>query len=262
MKKWLCLSVALMLVLAVSASAQTAAELIKAGDDARDLMKDDAKALEMFLAAIKLEPENYEALWKASASMVDVGDLIDVKTKDGKEKQKKYYQDAAEYARKAVAVNPDDTNGHFQLSAALGMYALTLGNKEKIAMSKEIKVEIEKAIELDATNDGAFHALSRWHRTIAEIGGAKRLFGSILYGKMPKGTNEEALMYMKKAIELKPDYINHHLEMGRTHVAMGKYKDAAAEFQKCLDLPETTSKDAMYKEEAKKDLAAIQKKLK
>jgi len=261
MKKWLCLSVTLMLVLAVSASAQTAADLIKAGDDALD-QKNDAKALEFFLAAIQAEPGNYEALWKASASMVDVGDLIDTKTKDGEEKQKKYYQDAAEYARKAVAVNPDDTNGHFQLSAALGMYALKLGKKEQIAMSKEIKAEIEKAIELDAMNDGAYHALSRWHRKIAEIGGAKRLFGSILYGKIPKGTNEEAETYMKKAIEIKPDYINHHLEMARTYVAMDKYKNAAAEFQKCLDLPETTSKDAMYKEEAKKDLAAIQKKLK
>jgi|GEM_PF-2238100 hypothetical protein len=176
MKKFLCLSVALLLALAVSAPAQTAVELIKAGDDARD-QRDDAKALESYLAALELEPENYEALWKASGSMVDVADLVNVRAKGGLEKQKKYYQDAAEYARKAIAVNPNDTNGHFQLSAALGMYALGLGNKEKIAMSREIKAEIEKSIELDPNNDGAYHALGRWHRTIAEIGGAKRLLG-------------------------------------------------------------------------------------
>jgi len=261
MKKWLVLSIALTLVLAVSASAQTVADLIKSGDDAQDA-KDDAKALEFFLAAVKAEPGNYEALWKASSAMVDVGDLVDVKVKGNEEKQMKLYQDAADYARKAVAVNPNDTNGHFQLSAALGMYALNLGKKEQIAMSKEIKAEIEKAIELDATNDGAYHALSRWHRKMAEIGGAKRFFGSILYGKIPKGSFEEAETYMKKAIEIKPDYINHHLEMARTYVMVDKYKDAAVEFQKVLDLPETTSKDAMYKEEAKTELAAIQKKLK
>jgi len=261
MKKWLCLSVALMLILAVSASAQTAADLIKAGDDARD-QKNDAKALESFLAAVKLEPANYTALWKASSSMVDVGDMVDVKVPGGLEKQKKYYQDAADLARKAVAANPNDTNGHFQLSAALGMYALGLGNKEKIAMSKEIKAEIEKAIELDPKNDGAYHALSRWHREIAEIGGAKRFFGSLLYGKIPKGTNEEALMYMKKAIEIKPDYINHHLELGRTYLVVKNYTEAAAEFQKCLDLPETYAKDAMYKDEAKAELAKVQEKLK
>lgn len=262
MKKTLCFAAALLLALAVSAPAQTVAELINAGDEASDIERNDQKALDSYLAALQIEPGNYEALWKASSAMVDVGDVIDVKAPGGLEKQKKLYQDAAAYARKAVAANPNDTNGHFQLSAALGMYALGLGNKEKIAMSKEIKAEIEKAIELDPNNDGAYHALSRWHRTIAEIGGAKRLFGSILYGKMPKGSNEEALTYMKKAIEIKPEYINHHLELGRTYLVVKNYKEAAAEFQKCLDLPETTGKDAMYKEEAKKELAAVQSKLK
>jgi len=261
MKKFLCLSVALLLALAVSAPAQTAVELIKVGDDARD-QRDDAKALESYLAALELEPENYEALWKASGSMVDVADLVNVRAKGGLEKQKKYYQDAAEYARKAIAVNPNDTNGHFQLSAALGMYALGLGNKEKIAMSREIKAEIEKSIELDPNNDGAYHALGRWHRTIAEIGGAKRLLGGILYGKMPKGTNEEALTYLIKAVEIKPDDIHHHLELGRTYVVVEDYKEAAAEFRKCVDLPEASGKDAMYKQEAKAELRKIQNKLK
>lgn len=261
MKKGICLAAALLLALAVSAPAQSVADLIKTGDDAKD-QRNDALALESYLAALQLEPGNYEALWKASSAMVDIGDLVDVKAPGGLEKQTKLYKDAADYARKAVAANPDDTNGHFQLSAALGMYALGLGNKEKIAMSKEIKAEIEKAIELDPENDGAYHALGRWHRTIAEIGGAKRLFGSILYGKMPKGTNEEALVFLRKAIEIKPEYINHHLELGRTCLVAGDYQEAAAEFQKCLDLPETTGKDAMYKEEAKKELAAVQSKLK
>jgi len=261
MKKLLLLTAALALVLAVPAPAQTAADLIKAGDEAYD-QRNDAKALESYLAAVKAEPGNYEALWKASRSLVDTGDLVDTKVKGAVEKQTKYYQDAADYARKAVAANPNDTNGHFQLSAALGMYALGLGNKEKIAMSKEIKAEIEKAIELDPKNDSAYHALSRWHRTIAEIGGAKRLFGSILYGKMPKGTNEEALTYMKKAIEINPAEVHHHLELGRTYLVVKDYKEAAAEFQKCLDLPDSTSKDAMFKSEAKTELAAVQKKLK
>ncbi|MBN1937971.1 MAG: tetratricopeptide repeat protein [Candidatus Aminicenantes bacterium] len=261
MKKLLLLSAAVVLVLAGAVSAQTAADLIKAGDEAYD-QRNDAKALESYLAAVEAEPGNYEALWKASRSLVDNGDLVDTKIKGAEDKQKKLFQDAADYARKAVEANPNDTNGHFQLSASLGKYALMLGKKDQIAMSHEIKAEIEKAIELDAANDGAYHALSRWHRKIAEIGGAKRALGSILYGKIPKGSYEEAETYMKKAIEIKPEYINHRLELARLFVEIKKYPEAAEEFQKCLDLPETTSKDAMYKEEAKNELAAIQKKLK
>jgi tetratricopeptide (TPR) repeat protein len=128
-------------------------------------------------------------------------------------------------------------------------------------MSKEIKIEVEKAIELDHTNDGAYHALGRWHRRMAEIGGVSRFFGGILYGSIPKGSFEESEKNLKKAVELKPDYINHRLELGRTYMAMDKYQPAAQEFQKCLDLPPTTSKDGGYKEEAKKELTRAQKKL-
>jgi tetratricopeptide (TPR) repeat protein len=261
MKKLLFLTAAFALVLAVPAAAQSAADLIQAGDEAY-AQKNDAKALESYLAAAEAEPRNYEALWKASRSLIDNGDLIDPEIKGAEEKQKKFYQDAEAYARRAVAANPDDTNGHFQLSAALGKHALLLGKKQQIAMSREVKTEIEKAIALDAANDGAYHALGRWHRKMAEIGGAKRALAGILYGKVPKGTFEEALTYMKKAVELKPDYINHRLELGRTYVAMDRYAEAAVEFQQCLDLPESTSKDPIYKAEAKKELAAIQKKLK
>jgi tetratricopeptide (TPR) repeat protein len=161
-----------------------------------------------------------------------------------------------------VAANPNDTNGHFQLSASMGKHALLLGKKDQIAMSKEIKAEIEKAIELDAANDGAFHALGRWHRKMAEIGGAKRLIGGLLYGSIPKGTYQESETYLAKAVALKPDYINHRLELGRTLIELKKFKEAAAEFQKCAELPATTSKDPGYKAEAEKELAGIQKKLK
>ena len=68
-----------------------------------------------------------------------------------------------------------------------------LGKKEQIAMSKEIKTAIDRAIELDAANDLAYHALGRWQRRMAEIGGAQRLFGSILFGSIPKGSFEEAV---------------------------------------------------------------------
>jgi len=241
--------------------AQSADELLKQGDESYS-QKDDAKALEAYLAAVKAEPGRYEALWKASRSLVDNGDLIDTKAKGWEDRQKKLYQDAAEHARKAVAANPNDTWGHHHLSAALGKYALTLGKKDQVRMSKEIKAEIDKAIELDGTNDLAYHALGRWHRKMAEIGGASRFFGGILFGGIPKGSFADSETYLKKAVELRPDYVNHHLELGRTYAALERYKDAVEEFQKCLDLPAATSKDPGYMKEAEAELAKAKKELK
>ena len=248
-------------LLAAPALAQTAAEHIQAGNQAYAVF-DDAKALEHYQAALALEPANYEALWKASRAMVDIADVIPASEKDIKERQKKMYADATELARKAVSANPNDTWGHFQLAAANGKRLLLLGKKEQIDASKDVRAEIDKAIELDPTNHLAYHALGRWHRRMDEIGGAKRFFGSIVYGSIPKGSYAESEKALRKAIELHPEFVNHYLELGRTLVALKKTDEAGECFQKAIDLPKTTSKDDVIKAEAKAELDALKAKKK
>jgi tetratricopeptide (TPR) repeat protein len=192
--------------------------------------------------------------------MVDIADIIPATDKDVKERQKKLYTDATELARKAVAALPNDTWSHFQLAASNGKRLLMLGKKEQINASKEVRAEIDKAIELDPANHLAYHALGRWHRRMDEIGGAKRFFGNIVYGSIPKGSYEESEKALRKAIELHPEFLNHYLELGRTLLALKKADEAAECFQKAIDLPKTTSKDDMLKAEAKAELDKLKKK--
>lgn len=246
-------------LLAVPALAQTAAEHIAEGDAAYARL-DDPAALEHFQAALKLDPSNYVALYKASRAMVDIADVIPASDKDAKARQQKLYTDATALARKAVAANPNDTWGHFSLAAANGKRLLMLGKKEQINASKEVRAEIDKALSLDPKNDLAWHALGRWHRRMDEIGGAKRFFGGIIYGSIPKGSFAESEKALRKAIELNPTYVNHYLELGRTLVAEKKADEAAQCFQKALDLPKTTSKDDVLKADAKMELDKLKTK--
>jgi len=246
-------------LLAVPVLAQTAAEHIAEGDAAYAKF-DDQAALEHYQAALKLEPANYEALWKASRAMVDIADVIPATDKDAEQKQQQLYTDATALARKAVAANPNDTWGHFTLAAANGKRLLMLGKKQQIDNSKQVRAEIDKALELDPNNDLAWHALGRWHRRMDEIGGAKRFFGSIMYGSIPKGSYAESEKALRKAIELRPDFVNHWLELGRTLVAEKKTDEAAQAFQKAIDLPKTSSKDDVLKADAKAELAKLKSK--
>jgi tetratricopeptide (TPR) repeat protein len=260
MKKIL-FAIAMAALLAGPALAQSAADHIREGDAAFATF-DDTAALEHYQAALKLEPANYAALWKASRAMVDIADVIPATDKDINAKQMKMYTEATALARKAVDANPNDTWGHFQLAAANGKRLLLLGKKEQIEASKAVKAEIDKAIELDPTNHLAYHALGRWNRRMDEIGGAKRFFGSLIYGSIPKGSFADSEKWLRKAIELHPEYVNHYLELGRTLVALKRYGEAAAAFQKAIDLPKTTSKDDFLKGEAKTELAKIKDKAK
>jgi tetratricopeptide (TPR) repeat protein len=242
-----------------AATPSTASELIQAGD-ALYAEFDDSGALAKYEAAAKLDPKSYEALWKTARAYLDVADRIKPETKEKKAEQEHLYLTSEEYAKKAIQVNANDTWGHFFYSAAMGMHALQLGKKEQISMSKKIKAEIEKAIELDPRNDLAWHALGRWQRRMAEIGGVSRFFGGIIFGSIPKGSFDEAVKDFQKAIEIRPDYCNHHLELGRTYLDMKKKDLAAKEFQIALDDPVLTSKCADYKEEAREELDKLKKK--
>jgi tetratricopeptide (TPR) repeat protein len=259
MKKSLILMTFLM-VLAVMSYGQTAADHIKAGEEAY-VQFDDQKALEHYLEALKIEPNNYEALWKTSRAYVDIADVMPAGDKDAKQRQK-LYTDATAYAQKAVVANPNDTWGHFQVAASLGKKLLMLGKKEQLDGAKQIKAEIDKAIKLDPNNDLAYHALGRWHRRMAEIGGFSRLLGNMFLGGVPKGSFEESEKNLKKAAEMKPEYVNHHLELGITYESLKKYDLAAQEFQKAIDLPKTTSKDDVLKAQAQAELAKLKTKKK
>lgn len=248
-------------LLALPVLAQTAADHVREGDAAYAAL-DDARALEHYQAALALEPNNYDALYKASRAMVDLADVIPASDKDQKERQKTAYTEATALARKAVAANPNDTWGHFQLAAANGKRLLMLGKKEQIDASKQVRAEIDKALELDPANHLAYHALGRWHRRMAEIGGAKRFFGGIIYGSIPKGSFEESEKNLRKAIELHPEYINHYLELGLTLIELKKTDEAAQCFQKAIDLPKTTSKDDVLKEQARAELDNLKTKKK
>ncbi len=258
MNKRLSLMVTLVFLAAVSGFSQTAGDQIQMGNEAYAAFN-DSQALEHYKEALKLEPNNFEALWKASRALVDVADAVEGKGKAVDAEKMKLYSEAATLARKAVAVNPNDSMAYFSVSAAIGKKVLLQGKKEQIDASKEVKEIIDKAIELDPNNDLAWHALGRWHRRMDEIGGAKRLFGSLIYGSIPKGSFAESEKALEKAIAINPDYGNHYLELGRTLLALKKKDEAATAFQKCLDLPVTTSKCEMYKEEAQAELNALKK---
>ncbi len=162
------------------------------------------------------------------------------------------------YARQAVKLDSNAAKGHLQLSIALGRVALDEGPKERIRISKEVKKEVDLAIKLDPTDDYAHHVLGRWHRKIANLTWVEKTFANIFLGGVPKeASNQAAADCFKKAIEINPNHINHHLELGLTYELMGEKEQARTEFQKCLDLPKTDSDDDTYKAQAEEKLKKL-----
>jgi len=229
---------------------------LSAGDQAVGQF-DLTKAVAAYQEAIKLDPKSYEATWKLARAYADKATLA-----SGNPGEKKKLCVAAErLAREAVRLNPDDSKGHVYLAIAVGKLALYEGGKQKVELSKEVKTEAEKAIELNPKEDLAYHVLGIWHREMAELNWMLKKFAELLYGRFPSASLEQATANLRKATELAPNVVAHHVELGITLAAARQWAEADKELEHALAMPKAWVTDDYYKALAKKKLEEVKHRL-
>jgi tetratricopeptide (TPR) repeat protein len=206
--------------------------------------------------AFSKDAQNYDVLWKYSRALVDAGELV-----ADEDKQKELYAKAVEMAEKAIAVNPEGWEGHLYAGVSYGRKALAAGAKERVKLSKQVRAEAEKTIEMNPDCDIAYHVLARWHRKITSLSWIEKKFANMFLGGIPgDASKEEAVKLFTKAIEIKPDYINHRLELGITLEEMKKYEDARKALREAIALAPKSPRDENYQQTARKLLEKIKDK--
>ena len=206
-----------------------------------------------YRAALAAHPGEFAALCRLSRVESELGE--DTRG----EEQRQLVAAAVEHARAAVKVAPDSAQGHVWLAVALGRQALKEGPKTRLALSREIKSEVDRAIALDPGIGRAYHVRAIWNRKLATLNLFERGVANTVLGGVPKGASmENAVRDLQKAIDLEPGYVNHHLELGRTFMELKRWPEARRELEKAHTLPPTSSpRDARYQNEARNLLSRI-----
>jgi tetratricopeptide (TPR) repeat protein len=183
-------------------------------------------------------------LWRQSLTHVDVA-----KTIDDADAVAQRYRTALQRADAALAA--DTTNAHAHLAKAVseGRIALDAGTRERVQRSRAVKEHADRAIELDDTLPGAFHARGRWNREVSDLNFFERAIVKTVYGGLPEASFEAAVEDFKRAIALE-NVRFHHLELAKTYLKMDREADAKAELQTVLELPAQEPFDDQYREEA------------
>lgn len=248
MFRLICLLIPFVLMAGKSAGAQSPEGDLALGDSLYNL-NDYGRSMSYYRQACSLDSNRFESFWKLGRSLNLLGETTP------KDSQLAIYEEARDVEMRALELNGADADAHFQLARAQGKIALFKGIFKSASLAKQVRKEAERALELDSLHDGAWHILGRWHR---EVGKKTKIL------RIPMGlgaaNKKDALAFMKRAVELNPEYVNHHLEMGITYLRL-KDKDAARiEFERALELPSQRPLDEKYKSEAKKYLAEMDRK--
>lgn len=242
---------AALLLTCVAGRAQSANALMDKGD-VFDLKFQADEALKYYLPAEKLDPANVRLLLRIARQYRHL--MTDATLREDKLRLGGLSLD---YAHRAAALAPNDSEAQLSPAITYGKMAIFLGTKEQVAASALIKAAADRAIQLNPRNDLAWYVLGRWHQVLADVSMLKRMLGQLLYGKLPTSTNEEAATCFETAIAINPLRLRNYIELGRTYAQMGRIADARRFIQKGLAMPNLEKDDPELKLRGRETLANL-----
>ncbi|MBX6333068.1 MAG: hypothetical protein IRY91_14565 [Gemmatimonadaceae bacterium] len=245
-------------VLAALFAVVPAAGFAQSSDAAHHVAEGDAayakrrapEALKHYLAALKADSTNADALWRASRTETELSEY-DSTHADA------LLADAERHARGAVAAAPKDAHTHFALAYALGRKALRVSVAERLPYATEIHKEVTACLAIAPKDAPCLHVLGVWDAEYMRLGSFTREMANTMSGGklFANATWEEAERNLKAAIEVEPKRAIHHLDLARIYRDQGKAEEAKKEYQAVLDAPLTDYNDENYRAEAKAALA-------
>ena len=245
------LALVAVLFTSAAANAQAPAELIAKGDSF-DRKHQPAEALEYYLPVEKSDPKNVPLLLKIARQYRHLMSAAPQRAEKIRLGNK-----ALEYAERAAALAPNDSEAQLSVAITHGKMIPFLGSKEQMQGSRKVKEGAERAIKLDPRNDLAWHTLGRWHLVMAEVGALKRTLAQMVYGKMPTASLADAARDFEKALALNPNRLMHHIELGRTYAAMGRKEEARQHLQQGLAIRSVEHDDQETKSRGREVLGTL-----
>lgn len=235
-----------------SISAQSAATLLAKGDRAY-AARNAAGALAAFQQVLKSDSNNVQALWKASAVSIALGEFADA------DKQATFYQQGERYARRAVALDSNNADTRFALSQALGRIALTVDQMSRLKYAQEIYAQSTACLKLNPKHPECMHVLGEWNAQVMRIDEFSRNMAINMMGAkvLEKASWKDAERYMSDAVALQPKRTIHHLDLGRIYADEGESAKAKEQFQAAEQAPTLDYNDPNYKKAAADALKAL-----
>lgn len=245
----------IMVVLTLSAAVPDSSKvdkLIAQGNNYAEKTFENQKAIEAFEAALAIEPNNYEALWRLSRSLVDFGEHLPAGTDQEKAKQLQTYEKSLEYANKAIAANATGCMGYTRRAIANGRIALFKGVWESPGLVKQTKADCEKAIALDPNDATAYYVLGRTHMKVTEKPRIVRWPLGLGWANL-----DESVKNYEKSIALRPDFSMYRLDCARAYIELDEYAKARTHLTAIATLPTKDEDDGQFRKEAQELLETI-----
>lgn len=195
-------------------------EVARQADDlylGRQTLGNVYKGLDILRRAVAANPQDYEAWWRISKFMCY---LI---RHTSEQEAERFYKDAIDAGRRAVALQPNRVEGHFWLGANLGLYAESRSVLEGLREVDNIRRELETVIQLDPDYEQASGL-----RTLARVYYEAPFFKG--------GDKHRSVELLEQALRRYPDNSLTLLYLADSLWAVGRRQEARQTLERILNL--------------------------
>ena len=214
---------------------------------------DPGAALPLYLAVLHSRPDDPAILLKVARQY---SDLADTRPSAGEKEQD--IHEALACAERAARLDPQSAVAQLSLAICHGKLAAWSSRaREKIAYSRLVQAEAQRALELDPRYAWADDILGQWNCALAALSGPERFFVTIFYGGLPAASFAQGIACLRRAVALEPNEPAHRVELGFAYLAAGQRLAAGEEFSRGLALPGHAPSDDEEKVRARAALAAL-----
>jgi tetratricopeptide (TPR) repeat protein len=201
-------------------------------------------AFEAYRKVLKINPDNYQALWKLSELCSRIGNR-----QSSRQQKQLYFISGRSYGEAAVQLNPRGADGYYALSVAMGRMALSGSGKEKINAVKAIRSNAETALKLNPRHGRAWHVMGKWHYEVNNLNFFEKAGLKIIYGGLPSASLNESIYAYEKAKQYEPSFALNFLELAKAYKTNDQEQKAIALLKILPTIPVKTADDDRIKRE-------------
>jgi len=183
-------------------------------------------------------PNNIDVLVRLSAAYHFLSEEA-----DEKKVEKLNMDKALEYIVEAMSIDSTNAQVHKWYAVSYGKSVENQNIRTQIESSKIIEFHSLQAIEQLPNDPFCYNIMGQWHYRLADISSLSRRLATIIFEEPPQGSFEMAEYFLKKSLDLEPNYIGTYYWLGKTYQKTGRKDDALSLFRKAIDL------DRPYKRE-------------
>jgi tetratricopeptide (TPR) repeat protein len=173
----------------------------------------------------------------------------------------KKLDDAEVYINKAVStaellqsIYPDSALSYTYLALSYGNIAMFKGGREKIKYAFKVKLNAEKAMEMNPEDIYPYIILGIYNREAANLNWFEKLFAKSFLGGVSEGTYEESKQMFNKSLSIDHDIIIAYYNLSKTYDKLNDRKNEIDCLNRVIQLPVRNFRDKYSKIKAAKKL--------